>query len=98
VPSAEIRTRPSLQQQPLTASGDQAAAELGEHGVVEARVGQLQAEQVLPVDAGYASRVGPADRVSGPTVGEVLAELEEGDQGQPRWREGGLASVKRVPS
>jgi hypothetical protein len=84
VPSAEIRTRPSLQQQPLTASGDQAAAELGEHGVVEARVGQLQAEQVLPVDAG-------ADRVNGPAVGEVLAELQEGDQGQPLGREDGMA-------
>ena len=72
-----------LQQQPLGTAGEQAGAELAEHGGVEPRVGQLEAEQVLPVDPG-------ADGVGGRAVGEVLAELEDGDQGQPPGREGGL--------
>ena len=41
---------------------------------------------VLPVDAG-------ADGVGGPAVGEVLAELQDGDQGQPPGGQGGLAAV-----
>src|SRR5262249_57355446 len=54
-----------------------------------------------PIDPG-------SDRVGGPAVGEALTGLEDGDQGQPPGREGGLAprgersaksaSVKRVPS
>ena len=54
----------------------QAGAELAEHGEVEAGVGQLQAEGVLPVDAA-------ADGVGGLAIGEPLGELQDGDQGQP---------------
>jgi hypothetical protein len=64
-------------------AGEQPGAELAEHGGVEARVGQIEAEQVLPVDAG-------ADRLGRLAVGEVRAALEHGDQGQPPGREGGL--------
>ena len=64
---------------------DQAGAELAEHGVVEAGIGQFQAQGVLPVDAA-------ADGVGGLAVGEALDVLEDGDQGQPCGRSGRLAA------
>jgi hypothetical protein len=57
-----------LQQQFLSTTSDQAGVELAQHGVVEPRVGQLETEQILPIDAG-------ADCVGGPAVGEVLSGL-----------------------
>ena len=45
--------------------------------MVKARVGQLEAEEVLPVDA-------RPHRLRGPPIGQVLAELQEGDQRRPR--------------
>jgi hypothetical protein len=71
---------------PLRTAVEEAGAELAEHGGVEPRVGQLEAEQVLPVDA-------DADGVRRRTVGEVLAELQDGDQGEPPGREGRLPPV-----
>ena len=65
---------------------DQAAAELAEHGVIEAGVGQLQTQRVLPVDAS-------ADGVSGLTIGQALDVLEDRDQGQPCRGQSGLAAV-----
>ena len=85
-PSVLQRSSSFSSSNPSRTAGEQAGAELAEHGGVEPRVGQLEAEQVLPVDAG-------ADGVGGAAVGEVLAELEDGDQGQPPGREGGLASA-----
>jgi hypothetical protein len=73
-----------VQQQELRPSRDEAAAELGEHAEVEAGVGQLEPERVLPVDAG-------THGVGGLPVAQVLEELENGDQGQPPRREAGLA-------
>jgi hypothetical protein len=67
----------SVDQELVGASREQAGAGLTEHGVVQARAGQLEADQALPVDPG-------ADRVGGPTVAEILAELEYGDRGQPQ--------------
>jgi len=58
---------------------DQAGAELAEHGVVEAGIGQFQGEGVFPVDAA-------ADGVGGLAIGEALDVLEDGGQGQPRRR------------
>jgi hypothetical protein len=55
---------------------DQPAAELAEHGVVEARIVEGQGEGVPQVDPG-------ADGVRGLPVGEVLGELDGRDQGQP---------------
>ena len=52
--------------------------------MVEAGVGQLEPEQVLPVDAG-------AHRLRGLPVGQVLAELQEGDQRQAPGRQARLA-------
>ena len=52
------------------------AAELAQDRSVEARVGQLQTEQVLPVDAA-------ADRLGRAPVRQVLGKLEQGHKGQP---------------
>src|SRR5262245_42055091 len=82
-PRALATVQQPLEQQPLRAACEQARAELAEHRGVNARVSQLEAEQVLPVDAG-------ADGLRRRAVGEVLAELQDGDQGQPAGREGGL--------
>jgi hypothetical protein len=72
-------------EQPLLGAAlEQAGAELAQHRGVEAGVGQLQPEQVLPVDA-RPHRLGRAP------VGEVLAELEQGDERQPPRRQPGLA-------
>ena len=64
-----------VQDHPLDLAGQQAGTELAQHGVVEAGVGQLQPQQVLPVDT-------PAHRVSGLTVGEVLHMLQHRHQRQ----------------
>src|SRR4051812_11681269 len=64
---------------------DQATAELAEHGVVEAGIGQLQGEGVLPVDA-------TADGVGGLAVGEALDVLEDGGGGEPCGEGGGLSA------
>jgi hypothetical protein len=78
-----------LVQQPLLGTAlDEAGAELAQHGGVEAGIGQLQPEDVLPVDPG-------AHRLGGPSVGEVLAELQQGDQSQPPWREPRLAALRK---
>jgi len=74
-----------LVQEPLLgAAGQQARAELAQHRVVEAGVGQLEPKQVLPVDAG-------AHRLRGLPVGQVLAELQQGDQRQAPGRQARLA-------
>ena len=52
--------------------------------MVEAGVGQLEPEQVLPVDP-------RPHRLGGLPVGQVLAELQEGDQRQPPRRQPRLA-------
>jgi hypothetical protein len=50
---------------------------------MEARVGQLEAERVLPVDAS-------AYGIGGLPIAEMLEELEDRDQGQTLRRQGGL--------
>ena len=84
-PRSLQRLEQRVQEQPFGPAGDQAAAELAEHGVVEAGIGQLQAEGVLPVDAA-------ADGVGGLAIGEVLGELQDGDQGEPPGGVGGLSA------
>ena len=64
---------------------DQAGAELAEHGVIEAGIGQLQPQGVLPVDAA-------ADGVGGLAIGEPLDVLEDGGQGEPCGGGGGLSA------
>ena len=51
---------------------DQAGAKLRQDREIEAGVGQLKAQRVLPVDP-------PAHRVGGLAVGKVLGELQHGD-------------------
>ena len=74
-----------VQELPFGLAVDQAGAELAQHGVVEAGIGQLQAQGVLPVDAA-------ADGVGGLAIGEALDVLEHGGQGQPCGRGGRLAA------
>nr|WTB09152.1 hypothetical protein OG546_36075 [Streptomyces antimycoticus] len=57
------------------AVGDQPVAELAEHREIKARIGQLEAEGVFPVD--------PAThRISGLPVGQTLCVLQHADQRQ----------------
>ena len=63
-----------VEQQMLGVAGHQPRPELGQHAEVETRVGQLEPERVLPVDAG-------AHRVGRLPVAEVLKKLEDRDQG-----------------
>ena len=79
-----------VQQQVLRLAGDEAGAELGQHAEVEAGVGQLEPERILPVDPG-------AHGVGRLPVAEVLEELEDRDQGQPPWGESGLAPAGIEP-
>ena len=44
------QTLSNSEQQGLSPTGHEPCSELAEHGGVEARVGQLQAQQILPVD------------------------------------------------
>src|SRR4051812_27703812 len=54
-------------------------SKLAEDTKVKARVGQLEAEQVLPIDPG-------PDRLSRLSIAQALAELHQRDQGQsPGW-------------
>ena len=62
----------------------QPAAELAEHAVVEARVGEVGGEQVLPVDP-------RPDGLGRLAVAQPLAELHERDESQPPGCVGRLA-------
>src|SRR5215212_5684769 len=65
-----------LQQEPLRTAIKQTRPELAQHRRIEPRVGQLQAQHVLPVD--------PAPhRVRGLPIGESLSILKDADQCQP---------------
>jgi hypothetical protein len=74
-----------VQQEAFRAAGEQAGAELAEDRGVEARVGQLQRQGVLPVDAA-------AGGVRRLPIREVLGELEDGHQGEPPGRRGRLTA------
>ena len=58
---------------------EKARAELAQNRVVEAEVGQFQAQQILPVDP-------RADRVGGMPVGQPLHELQERREREPDGR------------
>src|SRR3712207_2659943 len=61
------------------AAGQQAVSELAQHAEVKARIGQLQAEKILPVDSGPYS----LGRLA---VAQALAELHQRDERQsPGW-------------
>src|SRR6185369_13922243 len=68
-----------LQQALLRAAGQKTVSKLAEHAEVKARVRQLEAEQVLPVNP-------RPDRLSGLPITQALAELHQRDKGQaPGW-------------
>src|SRR3982751_473745 len=72
-----------LQQALLRATGQKTISKLAEDTKVKTRVGQLEAEQVLPVDP-------RPDRLSGLPITQALAELHQRDQGQAPGRTGWL--------
>src|SRR4051794_1034031 len=82
-------TRPRSLQVPSIASSNSRSAppatELAQDREVKSRVGQLQAQGVLPVDAA-------ADGVGGLAVGEALDVLEDGSDGEPSRRGGRLSA------
>ena len=70
----------------------QARPELAQDAVIEARVGQVQGQKVLPVNP-------CPHRLCGLPVGQVLAELHQRDQRQPprrisRLAEGGVEVIE----
>src|SRR3954451_8288078 len=68
-----------LQQALLRATSQKTISKLAEDTKVKARVGQLEAEKVLPIDP-------RPDRLSRLSVAQALAELHQRDQGQaPGW-------------
>src|SRR3954466_15426165 len=73
-----------LQQALLRATGQKTVSKLAEDTKVKARVGQLEAKKVLPVDPG-------PDRLSRVSIAQALAELHQRDQGQPPGWTGRLA-------
>ncbi len=73
-----------VQQQMLRSAHHEACAKLRQHAEVEARVGQLKAKGILPIDPG-------AHGVGRLTVAELLEKLKHRDQSQPPRRESRLA-------
>ncbi len=72
-----------VQQEVLRPLSDEAGAELRKHAEVKARVGQLEAERILPV-------IARAHGIGSLPVARVLQELEHRDQRQPPRRKAGL--------
>ena len=62
-----------VQQEPLGVALDQTTAELAQDRMVKARVFQLEAQGVLPIDAS-------TNGVRGLAIGQVLGELKDPDQ------------------
>ena len=86
-PARLARLQQFAEQALLGAALEQAGAELAQDRVVEAGIVELEAEQVLPVDAG-------AHRLGGTPVRQVLAEPQQGDQRQPPRRQPRLAELR----
>src|ERR671932_1061278 len=65
-----------LQQALRRAASQQAISELAEHAEVKAGIGQLEPEEVLPIDAG-------PHGLGSLAIAQALTELHEGDESQP---------------
>ena len=74
----------AVEEHVLGAAMDEPCPELAEHTRVETGVVEREPEEALPVDPA-------ADGVGGGPVGEPLAELEDGHEGEPPRRVGRLA-------
>jgi hypothetical protein len=62
-----------VQQQPFSAIVNQPTPELAEHGVVEARILELQTQGILPINS-------TPDSISCLAVRKILNELKDRDQ------------------
>src|SRR5207302_9692688 len=71
-----------------SAPSEEAVATCTERGKGKARVRQVQAQEILPVEAG-------PDRLGGLAIGEVLPKLQDGHQGQAPGREARLADKRK---
>src|SRR5688500_13081784 len=67
---------------------DQPGPELAQHGMVEARVGPLEAYDIFPVDA-------TAHRVSCLAVGQALGKQHDGYEGEGPGRSGWLPTSRK---
>jgi hypothetical protein len=74
-----------IQQQRFGSTLQQAPTEFTEHAEVEARMGELQSESILPVNPA-------ANRFGGLPVGEPLDKLQYQNQGESGRRPAGLAA------
>lgn len=75
-PALAAQGQERVEQERLGVAGHEARAELAHHRSVEARVDEVEAQELLPVDAA-SSRVGRAE------VHEVLGERKQGNERQP---------------
>jgi hypothetical protein len=80
-----------IQEESLGPDGHQSAAEFGEDVEAETGIVELEPEGLLPVDAA-------PDGVGGLTIGEVLGELIDGDQGELPGRQCGLSAPGESPA
>ena len=85
-PSLLEPNQQSVQQQRFLFSFDQSAPELTQHGIVEARIGEIQTEGVLPIDS-------PAHSIGRLSIGQILQKLQHRYQRQPPWCRRRLASL-----
>ncbi|ACA18375.1 hypothetical protein M446_4012 [Methylobacterium sp. 4-46] len=69
----------------------QPAAELAQDAGIEAGIGEVEGQQVFPVNPG-------SDRLSGLAVAQAFAELQEGDEGQAPGCVRGLAAAGKEVS
>jgi hypothetical protein len=79
----------SVEESVLRAVLEEAVSELDEDARVEAGISEVEPEEVLPIDPG-------AGGLGSLPVGEVLAELEDGDEGEPPRRVGRLADGRET--
>ena len=74
-----------IEEELLRLPGDEPGAELAQDGMVEARIGQFQSQDIFPINAA-------ADGIRGLAIGEAFGKLEDRGQRQARWRLCGLAA------
>ena len=84
-PMRACHRQQSVQEQGLNLPSDQPGAKLAQDGMVEAGIGQFQAQDIFPINAA-------ADRIRRLAIGETFSKLEKRGQRQAGRRFGGLAA------
>ena len=69
-PCVLCQRQQGIQEQGLRLPSDQPGAELAQDGMVEAGIGQLQAQDVFPINAA-------TDRIRGLAIGEAFGKLQD---------------------